>query len=32
MKAGLKEQPNKYIIRVLNKAVNDLDGTDHRVP
>ncbi len=26
MKAGLKEQPNKYIIRVLNKAVNDLDA------
>lgn len=32
MKAGLKEQPNKYIIRVLNKAVNDLEGTDHKVP
>ncbi|PAW63217.1 MAG: sulfatase [Verrucomicrobiia bacterium Tous-C2TDCM] len=32
MKAGLKEQPNKYIIRVLNKAVNDLEGTSNRVP
>jgi len=32
MKAGLKEQPNKYIIRVLNKAVNDLEGTANRVP
>lgn len=32
MKAGLRDQPNKYIIRVLNKAVNDLEGTDLRVP
>ena len=32
MKVGLKEQPNKYIIRVLNKAVNDLEGTDNKVP
>lgn len=32
MKTGLKDQPNKYIIRVLNKAVNDLEGTANRVP
>ena len=32
MKAGLKKQPNKYIIRVLNKAVNDLEGTKNLVP
>ena len=32
MKAGLKEQPNNYIIRVLNKAVNDLEGTANVVP
>lgn len=32
MKAGLASQPNKYIIRVLNKAVNDLEGTRNVVP
>ncbi|MBL9160993.1 MAG: sulfatase-like hydrolase/transferase [Verrucomicrobiales bacterium] len=32
MKSGLEEQPNKYIIRVLNKAVNDLEGTAREVP
>lgn len=32
MKAGLAAQPNKYIIRVLNKAVNDLEGTNNQVP
>ncbi|MCB1226649.1 MAG: sulfatase-like hydrolase/transferase [Verrucomicrobiales bacterium] len=32
LQAGLKNQPNKYIVRVCNKAVNDLLGTQHEVP
>ncbi|MEM7012720.1 MAG: hypothetical protein AAF585_14685 [Verrucomicrobiota bacterium] len=32
LKAALKKQPNKYIIRVANKAVNDLLGTNNTVP
>lgn len=32
MKQALKDQPNKYIIRVANRAVNDLLGTDKKVP
>lgn len=32
LQAGLVDQPNKYIIRVANKAVNDLLGTSHAVP
>lgn len=32
LQAALKDQPNKYIIRVANKAVNDLLGTGNRVP
>ncbi|MDF1823418.1 MAG: sulfatase-like hydrolase/transferase [Verrucomicrobiales bacterium] len=32
LEAGLADQPNKYIIRVANKAVNDLLGTTNRVP
>ena len=32
LKAALKNQPNKYIIRVANRAVNDLEGTENRVP
>ncbi|MEO0413536.1 MAG: sulfatase-like hydrolase/transferase, partial [Verrucomicrobiota bacterium] len=32
MKAALKDQPNKYIIRVANRAVNDLEGTNNVVP
>jgi arylsulfatase A-like enzyme len=32
LKAALKDQPNKYIIRVANRAVNDLEGTNHKVP
>ena len=32
MKMGLKEQPNKYVVRVLNRAVNDLEGTVNHVP
>lgn len=32
LQATLKKQPNKYIIRVANKAVNDLLGTNNTVP
>tara|TARA_R110002096_G_scaffold4493_4_gene20775 strand:- start:4949 stop:6817 length:1869 start_codon:yes stop_codon:yes gene_type:complete len=32
LQAALKDQPNKYIIRVANKAVNDLLGTSNTVP
>ena len=32
LKGALKKQPNKYIIRVANRAVNDLEGTENRVP
>ncbi len=32
LQAALVEQPNKYIVRVANKAVNDLLGTQNRVP
>jgi arylsulfatase A-like enzyme len=32
LQAALEKQPNKYIIRVANKAVNDLQGTDNKVP
>jgi uncharacterized sulfatase len=32
LKAALKAQPNKYIVRVANRAVNDLLGTENRVP
>ncbi len=32
LQSALKDQPNKYIIRVTNKAVNDLLGTKHEVP
>jgi len=32
LQKALKNQPNKYIIRVANKAVNDLLGTHNRVP
>ena len=32
LQAALIDQPNKYIVRVANKAVNDLLQTDHRVP
>lgn len=32
LQAGLEKQPNKYIVRVSNKAVNDLLGTDNKVP
>ena len=32
MQHALKEQPNQYIVRAANKAVNDLLGTENRVP
>ncbi|MFT6178275.1 MAG: putative sulfatase [Akkermansiaceae bacterium] len=32
LKKALKNQPNKYIIRVTNKALNDLQGTTNKVP
>ena len=32
LKKALSKQPNKYIIRVANRAVNDLLGTDNKVP
>ncbi len=32
LKKALKNQPNKYIVRVANKAVNDLEGTTNKVP
>lgn len=32
LQAALVDQPNKYIVRVANKAVNDLLGTDNKVP
>jgi len=31
LQAALHDQPNKYIVRVANKAVNDLLGTNNRV-
>ncbi|MEN8846677.1 MAG: sulfatase-like hydrolase/transferase [Akkermansiaceae bacterium] len=31
LKKALTNQPNKYIIRVANKAVNDLEGTNNKV-
>ena len=32
LQAALENQPNKYIVRVANRAVNDLMGTHHTVP
>ena len=31
LKKALKKQPNKYIVRVANKALNDLLGTANKV-
>lgn len=31
LQKALKDQPNKYIVRVTNKAVNDLLGTSNKV-
>ncbi|MFN3189519.1 MAG: sulfatase-like hydrolase/transferase [Aureliella sp.] len=32
LQSALTDQPNKYIVRVANKAVNDLLGTQNKVP
>ncbi|MFK8113485.1 MAG: sulfatase-like hydrolase/transferase [Rubripirellula sp.] len=32
LKKALKNQPNKYIIRVTNRAINELQGTNQQVP
>lgn len=32
LRAALVAQPNKYIVRVANRAINELQGTDHPVP
>jgi hypothetical protein len=32
LRVALTDQPNKYIIRGANKAVNDLLGTSSKVP
>jgi uncharacterized sulfatase len=32
MKAALVDQPNKYIVRVANRALNELLGTNQQVP
>jgi arylsulfatase A-like enzyme len=32
LQGALKKQPNKYIVRVANKALNDLLGTTNTVP
>lgn len=32
LESALVDQPNKYIVRVANKAVNDLKGTSNKVP
>ena len=32
LKSALVNQPNKYIVRVANRAVNELLGTNNQVP
>jgi arylsulfatase A-like enzyme len=32
LKQALLNQPNKYIVRVANRAINELENTDHQVP
>lgn len=32
LKKALKSQPNKYIVRVANRAINELEGTNQQVP
>lgn len=32
LQGALEDQPNKYIVRVANRAVNDLLGTENKVP
>ncbi len=32
LKKALKDQPNKYIVRVANRAINELENTNNQVP
>lgn len=32
LEGALQDQPNKYIVRVANRAINELNGTNHKVP
>jgi uncharacterized sulfatase len=32
LQGALHDQPNKYIVRVANRALNELQGTNHQVP
>jgi len=32
LKEALLNQPNKYIVRVANRAINELENTNHQVP
>ena len=32
LQQALLNQPNKYIVRVANRAINELENTDHQVP
>ena len=32
LKQALVKQPNKYIVRVVNRAINELQGTQNTVP
>ena len=32
LKQALVKQPNKYIVRVANRALNELQGTQNTVP
>ena len=32
LKQALLNQPNKYIVRVANRAINELENTNHQVP
>lgn len=32
LRDGLKDQPNRYVIRVANRALNELEGADDDVP
>ena len=32
LRNALENQPNKYIVRVANRAINELENTNHQVP
>jgi uncharacterized sulfatase len=32
LQGALTDQPSKYIVRVANRAINELQGTNHQVP